>query len=116
MRCCQRRRCDPCLPSSREPCYPKCGIAGLRVMTRTDCGLPRCGTSKPPLLRVDRLSKLLIAGLVILIVTSEFKRDGARAQTSSPQRVTISDGARATASSLFGDRCAVCHGPNGDGD
>jgi len=28
---------------------------------------------------------------------------------------TISDSARATASSLFGDRCAVCHGPNGDG-
>jgi len=27
----------------------------------------------------------------------------------------ISDGARSTAMSLFGDRCAVCHGPNGDG-
>jgi mono/diheme cytochrome c family protein len=28
---------------------------------------------------------------------------------------TISDNARTTAVSLFGDRCAVCHGPNGDG-
>ena len=27
----------------------------------------------------------------------------------------ISDGARTTAASMFGDRCAVCHGPNGDG-
>jgi cytochrome c553 len=27
----------------------------------------------------------------------------------------ISDSARATAASLFSDRCAVCHGPNGDG-
>lgn len=24
--------------------------------------------------------------------------------------------ARSTAESLFGDRCAVCHGPNGDGN
>lgn len=29
--------------------------------------------------------------------------------------VKISDSARATATSLFGDRCAVCHGQNGDG-
>ena len=28
---------------------------------------------------------------------------------------TISDAARTTAASLFGDRCAVCHGPDGDG-
>lgn len=27
----------------------------------------------------------------------------------------ISESARATAASLFGDRCAVCHGQNGDG-
>jgi len=85
-------------------------------MTRTDCGLPRLETSKHSLIGIDRLSKWLVAGLVILIVTSEFKLDGARAETSSPRPVAISDGARSTASSLFGDRCAVCHGSNGDGN
>jgi mono/diheme cytochrome c family protein len=85
-------------------------------MTRTDCGLPPFETSKHSPTSIDRLSKWLVAGLVILIVTSEFKLDGARAETGSPRAVPISDGARATAASLFGDRCAVCHGPNGDGN
>jgi cytochrome c553 len=89
-------------------------------MTKTDCRLPRFGTSQPPLLRVDRLSKLLVAGLVILIVTSEFSFDGTRIRrgakiVTAAGTATISDSARATASSLFGDRCAVCHGQNGDG-
>jgi len=60
----------------------------------------------------------------ISTTTSVINLNGARAQTSSPQGVTsvassgvqtISQGARATAASLFGDRCAVCHGRNGDG-
>lgn len=46
---------------------------------------------------------------------------GARAQASAVtladrgKPVRISDGARAAADAMFGDRCAVCHGPEGDG-
>ena len=67
---------------------------------------------------------MLIIGLVILTATSVINLNGAAAEMSSPQSATlvassgvqtISEGARTAAASLFGDRCAVCHGPNGDG-
>ena len=66
----------------------------------------------------------LVVGLVILTVTSVSNLGGARAQMASARGAmvvasndtkTISDAARTTAASLFGDRCAVCHGPDGDG-
>src|ERR1700682_1676116 len=64
--------------------------------------------------------RVLLAGVVISIVTGVTNRIGA--ETRSPQGTTvalsgqaISESARTTATSLFGDRCAVCHGPNGDG-
>jgi Cytochrome c len=93
-------------------------------MTKSDRGLPRQDASKYPPHRIDRLSRWLIVGLVILTVTSVINLDEASAQTSSPQVVTmaassgakaVSEGARTAAASLFSDRCAVCHGPNGDG-
>jgi mono/diheme cytochrome c family protein len=68
--------------------------------------------------------KWLFGGLVILIATGVINLAAGRAQMSSPQAVMkvaskgiggIPEEARATATSLFGDRCAVCHGANGDG-
>jgi hypothetical protein len=69
------------------------------------------------------LRRSLIFGLVISVVTSVISFTGACAQTSSKEATmvssgggqTISESARSEAASLFGDRCAVCHGPNGDG-
>jgi len=93
-------------------------------MTKADRGLPRQDAPKYSPNDIDWLSRWLIIGLVISTVTSVINLDGARAQTSSPQGVTrvassgaqaIAEGARTTAASLFGDRCAVCHGRNGDG-
>jgi Cytochrome c len=91
-------------------------------MTKTDCGLSRQQNSKRRVKENRRLGKWLIAGLVILIVTSEVNADrtrlrvGAMVTASAANAATISDSARATAMSLFGDRCAVCHGANGDGN
>jgi hypothetical protein len=93
-------------------------------MTKTDCGLPRHEARKPRLAYLDLLTKWLIGGLVILIITSVINLTEGLAQMSSPQGVmtvasngvgSIPEEARTTAASLFGDRCAVCHGPNGDG-
>lgn len=93
-------------------------------MMKADRGLPRHNARKYYLNRSDGRVRSLIAGLVILTITSLSNLNGVRAQTSAPQAVTkvaassgptISEGARTTAASLFGDRCAVCHGPNGDG-
>src|SRR5580658_6802478 len=90
-------------------------------MTKTDCGLPRLDASKNRTIPRPRRYQWLIAGLVILIVTSEFNfdgsklRPGARIVEAAGDTAAISDSARATAASLFGDRCAVCHGANGDG-
>lgn len=94
------------------------------AMTKNTCGMPRHKARKPRLAYLDSLSKWLIGGLVILIITSVIKLTEGRAQMSSPPEVrtvasngvgSISQEARTTAASLFGDRCAVCHGPNGDG-
>ncbi len=93
-------------------------------MRKSDRGTPRHDVSKYRANEANRLALRLIAGLVIFTTTSVSNLDGARAETGSPQGVTmiaatdgqkIPDTARATAASLFGDRCAVCHGPNGDG-
>jgi hypothetical protein len=90
-------------------------------MTKTDCGLPRFDASKNRTIPRPQRYQWLIAGLVILIVTSEFNfdgsklRPGARIVEAAGDTAAISDSARATAASLFGDRCAVCHGANGDG-
>jgi hypothetical protein len=54
-----------------------------------------------------------LAGLVIFVVTSLINPTGSCAQTRTAP--AISESARTTAASLFGDRCAVCHGPDGDG-
>jgi mono/diheme cytochrome c family protein len=73
---------------------------------------------------MKRHHRWLIAGLVILIVTSVTNRIEAGTQDNLPPGIkmvatskaqTISDSARTTAMSLFSDRCAVCHGSNGDG-
>ncbi len=98
--------------------------AESKPMTKADRGLPRRYARKHSPNDLDWLSRWLIVGLVISTTTSVINLKGARAQTSSPQGVTtvassgvqtISQGARTTAASLFGDRCAVCHGRNGDG-
>jgi cytochrome c553 len=91
-------------------------------MTKVDRGLPRPDAPKYFPNHADRPIRWLIVALVILTVTSVINLNEVRAQTS-PQKVTtvaasgvtISDTARTEAASLFGDRCAVCHGPNGDG-
>lgn len=94
-------------------------------MTKKISGLLYHRGRKNPLRNFDRLYKWLVAGLVILIATSEFRLAQASAETGSAAGVkvaakssasTISEHARATASELFGDRCAVCHGQNGDGN
>jgi hypothetical protein len=91
-------------------------------MTKADRGLPRPNAPKYFPNYAYRPPRWLIVGLVILTVTSVINLNEARAQTSSQKvtmvaasGVTISDTARTEAASLFGDRCAVCHGPNGDG-
>lgn len=72
----------------------------------------------------NRRSKSIFAGLVIFILTSLINLTYGRAQMNSPREAmmvasnqvgSISKEARATADSLFGDRCAVCHGTDGDG-
>jgi hypothetical protein len=89
-------------------------------MTKTDCGLPRLDALKNRIIPRPRRYQWLIAGLVILIVTSEFNFDGTRLRpgativAAAGDTAAVSDSARATAASLFGDRCAVCHGANGD--
>jgi mono/diheme cytochrome c family protein len=93
-------------------------------MTKTNSGL----TCDEVHLRLDAclkcLSKWLIGGLVILIITGVINLPEGLAQMSSPHQVmtvasngvgSIPPEARSTAESMFGDRCAVCHGPNGDG-
>lgn len=108
---------------SREPCTRNSDASDCKPMRKTDRGLPRQDARKHPD-QLDSLTRCLVAGLVILTVTSVINLDGARAQTGPPQGVaivassgvqSISEGARTTATLLFGDRCAVCHGPNGDG-
>jgi len=90
-------------------------------MTKTDRVLPHLDRSNNRITHLKRRCKWLIAGLVILIVTSEFNLDrsrfrvGAMIAAAAGDTAKISDSARATADSLFGDRCAVCHGANGDG-
>ena len=97
-------------------------------MTKIDCGLIQPNPTKYLSRNLDWRLMLMIAGLVISIATSLINPNGVGAQTSPPHKETviaasdmqpisqtISKDARATAESLFGDRCAVCHGPNGDG-
>ncbi len=93
-------------------------------MRKSDRGTPRHDVSKYRANDALRLVLRLIVGLVIFTATSVSNLNGARAETGSPQGTTmiaatdgqkIPESARATAASLFGDRCAVCHGPNGDG-
>jgi hypothetical protein len=91
-------------------------------MTKIDCGLSQYEISNRHMAEKNRRFKWFFAGLVILIVTSEVNPDraglrvGAMIRANSADAATISDSARATATSLFGDRCAVCHGANGDGN
>ena len=68
--------------------------------------------------------RLVIVGLVIWNATGVISQTGTYAQTGPPTTVTmmassgaqdISQDARAAATSVFIERCAVCHGPNGDG-
>jgi hypothetical protein len=93
-------------------------------MTEADHRLPHPNPQKYLPNGFDWRARWRIIALVILTVTSVINLNEVRAQTSSPQTVTtvaangvqkISGGARTQATSLFGDRCAVCHGPNGDG-
>jgi mono/diheme cytochrome c family protein len=87
-------------------------------MTKADRGLSRQDVRKYYMNDFERVSRWLIAGLVILTVTGVSNRKGACAQTTNSAVIgaqKISDDARATATALFGDRCAVCHGANGDG-
>jgi mono/diheme cytochrome c family protein len=51
-----------------------------------------------------------MAGLVILALTIVSRQAGSRAAAQA-----ASTDARASAISMFGERCAVCHGQNGDG-
>jgi len=93
-------------------------------MTKADCGLVQQSSPKYRSRNYKWHLVWMIAGLVISVATSLINPIRIGAQTSSPPRVTviaasgaqtISEGARTAAASLFGDRCAVCHGPNGDG-
>ena len=114
------RRCS--LRFSREPCYAELWLD--EAMTKTDCG-PTCDEMRiRPYPCMKRPFTRLIGGLVILTITGVIKPREGLAQMSSPHQVmtvasngvgSIPQEARATAESLFGDRCAVCHGPNGDG-
>lgn len=93
-------------------------------MRKSDHGTPNQNVWKYRANRTVGLAPGLVLGLVIFTATSVSNLNGALAETSSPQGVTmlaatdgqkIPESARTTAASLFGDRCAVCHGPNGDG-
>ncbi len=93
-------------------------------MRKSDRGTPRQEVRKYRAGDAGRLAPRVIIGLVIFTTTSVSNLNGAMAETGSPQGVTmvaatdgqkIPESARTTAASLFGDRCAVCHGPNGDG-
>jgi mono/diheme cytochrome c family protein len=107
-------------------------------MTKTHRGLVQQGPPKYRSSTIDMLSKWLIAGLVISAVTIVTKPTGASAPTANHAAAgrrhpaslprgallladsngarTISESARSEAASLFGDRCAVCHGPEGEGN
>jgi mono/diheme cytochrome c family protein len=113
---------------SCKPCYPhlkwRDWIAIWKLMRKSDRATPNHNLWKCRANRTVGLAPRLIIGLVIFTATSVSNLNGARAETSSAQGVTmaaatdgqkIPESARTTAASLFGDRCAVCHGPNGDG-
>ncbi len=96
----------------------------MELMRKSDRATSRQDDWKYRASNPDSLALRLIVGLVIFTTTSVSNLNGARAETSSPQGVTmvaatdgqkIPESARTTAASLFGDRCAVCHGANGDG-
>lgn len=90
---------------------------------KVDRGLPRRYLRKYQPDNLKWRTRSLIFGLVISVVTSVISIRGLRAQTrsqgatmvASSGEQTISESARTEAVSLFGDRCAVCHGLNGDG-
>jgi len=108
---------------SRKPCYANlCWLD--EIMTKIDCGLDRDKVRIRLCACLKRSSIWLISGLVILMITGVIRPREGLTQMSSPQQVmtvasngvgSIPPEARSTAESLFGDRCAVCHGPNGDG-
>jgi mono/diheme cytochrome c family protein len=93
----------------------------FRLMRKDDCGLIQPNPTQHRSRNIEFGPLWMIAGLVISIVTSLINPIRAGAQTSSPPRVTtiaataISENSRTAAAAMFGDRCAVCHGPNGDG-
>ena len=86
-------------------------------------GLPRQYLRKCQPDNINWRPRSFILGLVISVATSVISLTGVRAQTisqgttmvASREGQTISASARTEAASLFRDRCAVCHGPNGDG-
>jgi high-affinity iron transporter len=82
-------------------------------MMKADRGLPRPNARKYSPNLISERSRWLLGGLVISLVTSLINPIGVCAQTSAAP--AILDSARTAAASLFGDRCAVCHGENGDG-
>ena len=59
-----------------------------------------------------QLISLLFAGFVMWSISSVIDSGRATAQS----KPAISSSARSTADGIFGDRCAVCHGANGDGN
>jgi mono/diheme cytochrome c family protein len=90
---------------------------------KVERGLPRQYLRKHHPDNLNRRPRSLIFGLVISVATSLISFAGVRAQTisqgttmaASSEGQTISASARTEAASLFRDRCAVCHGLNGDG-
>jgi mono/diheme cytochrome c family protein len=69
-----------------------------------------CDFSVGKSMRRTRVIPGLMAGLVILTLTIVIRQAGSDAAAQA-----ASTDARAAANSMFGERCAVCHGQNGDG-
>jgi|HubBroStandDraft_6_1064221.scaffolds.fasta_scaffold1292636_1 cytochrome c553 len=92
-------------------------------MTKAERGLSRQDLRKYRPDAFNGLTRWLFAGLVMIATSGIMSVRVASAQGNSPPVATtaskgagaISETARNTAASLFGDRCAVCHGANGDG-
>ncbi len=87
--------------------------------------------------KLDSVNRILTVGLLAalapLVAATSCERGGVRVQghtegasapapdyvqrvASAPAPAAVSDEARAQAESIFGERCAVCHGESGEGN
>lgn len=120
--CVRESRSGACMISdSREVLIP--GMAGCCV--RIAFWLGRFASNNR-LYRPPFITAVVLASTIVVSPSGAWAqasnraasgRDGTAAVTLANSRtpVQISDGARTAADAMFGDRCAVCHGPEGDG-